>query len=87
MYIQKPIEITLINEENSNILDAIRKQFLPESIYITIQNNEQLYNLEQFPFFQGKKFEDATSVYVCRDFKCSLPLHTIAEVDAQLDSS
>ena len=87
MYMQKPIEITLINEENSNMLDAIRKQFLPESIYVTIQNNEQLHNLEQFPFFQGKKFVDNTSVYVCRDFKCSLPLHTVAEVDAHLDSS
>ena len=87
MYMQKPLEITLINEENSDMIDAINKQFIPESIYVTIQNDEQLHALERFPFFQGKKFEDTTSVYVCRDFKCSLPLHTITEVDSNLDSS
>jgi len=83
-YLQKPIEITIINSENSEICKFLFSKFLPESILVTINNKTQLEHLARFPFFTGKIFGDVTSVFVCRDFTCSLPLNSIAEIDSHL---
>jgi len=84
MYIQKPVEITLINTENSEIRKSLHLDYLPNSILITIQNSTQLESLVKYPFFAGKLFGDKTSVYVCKDFTCSLPLHTLEEINSNL---
>jgi len=83
-YIQKPIEITVINTENSEICQSLLLDYMPNSILITIQNAFQLENLSKYPFFAGKSFEDKTSVFVCKDFTCSLPLHNIDEINSKL---
>lgn len=83
-YLQKPTEITIINSENSEICKFLFSKFLPESILVAINNKTQLENLARFPFFTGKNFGDETSVFVCRDFACSLPLNSIAEIDSHL---
>ena len=83
-YLQKPTEITIINSENSVICKFLFSKFIPESILVTIKNKTQLENLVQFPFFTGKIFSDKTSVFVCRDFTCSLPLESITEIDSHL---
>ncbi|MBI3254435.1 MAG: thioredoxin domain-containing protein, partial [Nitrosarchaeum sp.] len=83
-YLQKPTEITIINPENSEICKFLSGKFLPESILVTINNKTQLENLAKFPFFAGKIFSDKTSVFVCKDFTCSLPLSSIAEIDSHL---
>lgn len=85
-YLQKPVEITIINDENSEISNFLYMKFLPESMLITIQNKSQLDMLSKFTFFAGKNFEDNPSVFICRDFSCSLPLHTINDVESSLDS-
>ena len=84
MYIQKPVEITLINTENSEIRKLLHLDYLPNSILITIQNSAQLESLLEYPFFAGKSFEDKTSVFICKDFTCSLPLHTLEEINSNL---
>ncbi|MGY5140175.1 MAG: thioredoxin domain-containing protein [Candidatus Nitrosopumilus sp. Bin_571-38] len=84
MYIQKPQEITVINTENSEIIQSLLLDYLPNSIMITIKNSSQLENLSEYPFFAGKSFEDKTSVFVCKDFTCSLPLHTLDEIKSNL---
>lgn len=84
MYLQKPIEITIVNTENTEICRSLYTKFLPESILMTIQNKNQLENLEKFSFFAGKTFDDRTSVFICRDFTCSLPLTSIAEIESHL---
>lgn len=83
-FMQKPTEITIINSENSEICKSLFSKFMPESILVTIKNKTQLENLAKFPFFAGKKFTDKTSVFVCKDFTCSLPLVTISEIDSHL---
>ena len=83
-YLQKPTEITIINSENSEICKFLFGKFLPESILVAINNKTQLDNLARFPFFAGKIFSDKTSVFVCKDFTCSLPLNSIAEIDSHL---
>ena len=84
MYIQKPVEITLINTENSEIRKSLHLDYLPDSILITIQNSAQLQSLSEYPFFAGKSFEDKTSVFICKDLTCSLPLHTLEEINSNL---
>ena len=83
-YLQKPTEITIINSENSEICKFLNHKFLPESILVAISNKIQLENLVKFPFFAGKTFDDKTSVFVCKDFTCSLPLKSIAEINSHL---
>jgi uncharacterized protein YyaL (SSP411 family) len=84
MYIQKPVEVTVINTENSEICESLLLDYLPNSILITINSNSQLESLAAYPFFEGKQFEDKTCVFVCKDFTCSLPLHTIDEIKSNL---
>ncbi|MBT8172771.1 MAG: thioredoxin domain-containing protein [Nitrosopumilus sp.] len=83
-YMEKPLEITIVNTENSELCDSILTDYLPNSFIVTIQNSTQLKLLSDFPFFAGKTFEDKTTVFVCRDFSCSLPLRTLDEIKSHL---
>ena len=84
MYVEKPTEITIINTENSKICESLLLNYLPNSILITIHNASQLEILSKYPFFAGKSFEDKTTVFVCKDFTCSLPLCTLDEIQSNL---
>ena len=84
LYLEKPIEITVINSENSELCKSLFTNYLPNSFMVTIQNSDQLKNLSEYPFFTGKSFEDKTSVFICKDFTCSLALHTLDEVNSKL---
>ena len=85
MYLQKPTEITVLNSKNSEISNYLTGLFLPESILVTVNNENQLTNLIHLPFFAGKKFDnEKTTVFVCKDFTCSLPLESISEIEKLL---
>ena len=84
LYLEKPIEITVINSENSELCKSLFTNYLPNSFMVTIQNSDQLKNLSEYPFFTGKSFEDKTSVFICKNFTCSLALHTLDEVNSKL---
>jgi uncharacterized protein YyaL (SSP411 family) len=84
IYLEKPLEITIINTENSELCKSLLTNYLPNSFMVTIQNSTQLENLSEYSFFAGKVFEDKTSVFVCKDFSCSLPLHTLDEINSHL---
>ena len=86
MYMQKPIEITMLNTENHEMLKTLSGRFLPESILVTLNNENQLELLSKYPFFTGKQFSKSKStVFVCKDFVCSLPLESISDVEKALD--
>ncbi len=85
MYLEKPREITVLNLKNEKIIESLTKKFLPEAILVTVKNEDQLNDLSKFPFFEGKQFpNDKTTVFVCKDFSCSLPLESIPDIQAQL---
>ena len=84
IYLEKPVEITIINTENSQLCNSVILEYLPNSIIVTVQSSDQLSALSEYPFFAGKSFEEKTSAFVCKNFTCSLPLHTIDEINAQL---
>ncbi|MCH9657844.1 thioredoxin domain-containing protein [archaeon] len=84
MYVQKPVEITVVNTENSSICNSLLLDYLPNSILVTVQDASQMDGLSQYPFFAGKMFEDHTSVFICKNFTCSLPLHALDEIKSNL---
>jgi len=84
LYLEKPIEITVINSENSELCKSLLTNYLPNSFMVTIQNSDQLNSISEYPFFSGKSFEEKTSVFICKNFSCSLPLHTLDEVNSKL---
>ena len=84
LYLEKPLEITIVNPENSDLCNSLVTNFLPNSFMVTIQNSNQLKSLSEYPFFTGKTFENKTSVFICKNFTCSLPLHTIDEIESYL---
>jgi uncharacterized protein YyaL (SSP411 family) len=85
MYLQKPSEITILNPKNVEIYKFLMSTFLPESILVTISDEIQLKSLSDLPFFAGKEFkEEKTTVFICKDFTCSLPLESILEIEKHL---
>ncbi len=84
IYLQKPVEITVINPENSSLCRSLLTNYSPNSFLVTIQSSNQLEKLAEYPFFAGKLFEDKTTVFVCKDFSCSLPLRTMDEINSHL---
>jgi len=83
--IQKPIEITILNTQNSQIISTLNKKFLPESIIVIINEETELNSLSKFSFFTGKEFPtDQTNVFICKNFSCSLPLTEISDIEKNL---
>ena len=83
--IQKPTEITIINTQNLELVSTLNKKFIPESIMVQIDNRNELDMLSKLPFFAGKQFsEDKTSVFVCKNFSCSLPLTNMTDIEESL---
>jgi uncharacterized protein YyaL (SSP411 family) len=85
MYLQKPTEITILNPKNIEISKFLMGRFLPESIIVTVSDESQLKNLSDLPFFASKEFkEEKTTVFICKDFTCSLPLESVSEIEKHL---
>lgn len=85
MYMQKPTEITILNPKNIEIYKFLMGTFLPESILVTVYDEGQFKNLSNLPFFEGKEFkEEKTTVFICKDFTCSLPLESVSEIEKHL---
>mgnify|MGYP002625651118 CR=1 FL=1 len=85
MYLQKPTEITILNSNNDAMTNYLFEEFLPESIIVAIANKSQLEKLSELMFFAGKEFpHDKTTVFICKDFSCSLPLEKIPDVEKLL---
>ena len=85
LYYQKPTEITIINDNNFELISSLRKKFLPESIMVLVENQSNLEALSKHPFFSGKEFQnEKTTVFVCKNFSCSLPLSDLSEIEKEL---
>jgi len=88
MYVRRPKEVTLIaNEQASQAVEWLNRQFLPEGI-IAVTNTDDITHLQKFAFFKGKEWikDKPFTAYVCKDFACSVPLHSIEEIKKNLRS-
>ena len=84
LYLKHPTEITIINPQNSEIINSLYKKFIPEGIIIQIKDEEQLKSLLKYTFFEGKDFSNKTMVTVCKNFTCSLPMSKLSEIEETL---
>lgn len=80
IYLKKPTEIVIINDENDSMSDLINKSFIPEAISINISTENQLKNLTNYHFFAGKEYTNHSAAYVCKNYVCSLPLTKMEEL-------
>ncbi|MEM3065232.1 MAG: thioredoxin domain-containing protein [Candidatus Nitrosotenuis sp.] len=84
LYLEKPTEITLLNPVDKEMTNFVTKKFLPEAIVVTVPDADKLAKLSKYPFFAGKEFTNKTTVYVCKNFTCSLPLKTTQQIEKLL---
>jgi uncharacterized protein YyaL (SSP411 family) len=91
LYIKKPVEITIIRKTekdraNSEMVNWLNRQFIPNGIIAIIDNKSQLQELQNYPFFIGRNLEqenqkESEYALVCRNFSCSLPIYSIQELE------
>jgi len=85
LYIQTPTEITILNDKNYDLITQLNRKFIPESIMVLLKNDKELKELSDYSFFSGKEFESShTSIFVCKNFTCSLPLLHFKDVENEL---
>jgi uncharacterized protein YyaL (SSP411 family) len=83
-------------EQMSNWLG---RQFFPNSIIALVKDRSQLDGLNKYPFFDGKKVENniltkeisadnrplnSEHAFVCKNFSCSLPIHSLQQLQKSL---
>ena len=79
--------------------DWLGRQFIPNSIIALVKDGSQLDALNKYPFFDGKKVENniqtkrisadngplnAEHAFVCKNFSCSLPIHSLEQLQKYL---
>jgi hypothetical protein len=79
--------------------DWLGRQFIPNSIIALVKDRSQLDGLNKYPFFDGKKVENniqtkrisadngpliAEHAFVCKNFSCSLPIHSLEQLQKYL---
>lgn len=88
-YVRKPLEITLITDDSTADIGAwLSRQFLPEGIFAVV-NKENISALQDLAFFKGKEAikEKPFTAYVCKNFTCSLPLHSIEDIQKNISNT
>ncbi|RMF30414.1 MAG: thioredoxin domain-containing protein [Candidatus Nitrosothermus koennekii] len=82
LYVKKPIEIVLITKDG-NAKRWLLNRYIPEGI---IAVTDEIEDLRKFAFFKDKAVNDKLTAYVCKEFRCSLPLHSIKEMEEYISS-
>jgi len=88
-YVKKPTEITLIKNDSraNDAISWINRQFIPEGIF-AIVDHDNFARLHDIPFFKGRNSikEKPFTAYVCKNFTCSLPLHSLEDIKENLNN-
>jgi hypothetical protein len=93
LYVKKPIEITVRTTDNigegQKMARWISKQFMPNAITVIVENQSQLSQLQEYPFFSGTnsaKTNQTDYAVICRDFTCSVPIYSLCSLQEQIKS-
>jgi uncharacterized protein YyaL (SSP411 family) len=93
LYVKKPIEITVRTTDNigegQKMARWISKQFMPNAITVIVENQSQLSQLQEYPFFSGTnstKTNQTDYAVICRDFTCSVPIYSLSSLQEQIKS-
>jgi uncharacterized protein YyaL (SSP411 family) len=85
LYVKKPVEVTVIANNNSEMAGWLNRQFVPDGINAIVGANE-LRSLQKYAYFKGRE-GDGETAFVCRNFTCSLPIKSQQELERQLTPS
>jgi uncharacterized protein YyaL (SSP411 family) len=90
LYVKKPVEITIVSGSNpteSPMANWLSNQYIPDAISSMITRGRNAEVLEKYPFYKGKILSNEKNTqsgteyaFVCRDFTCSLPIHSVSEL-------
>jgi len=93
LHVKKPIEITLRITDNigegQKMARWINKQFMPNAITAIIENQSQLSQLQEYPFFRGTNLARTTQTdyaVICRNSTCSVPIYSLSGFQEQIKS-
>ena len=91
LYVKKPIEITLRKTKSAGegylMMRWLNRQFIPNAIIVVLENHFLPSRLQEYPFFKVSNSSitsETEYAVVCRDFTCSLPIFTLADLEKQL---
>lgn len=70
-----PCEIVLAGPTDDGLLGAIRRRFLPQAVILRVEHSGR-----ELPAIDGK-----STVYVCENFACRLPVTTKADLERLLE--
>ena len=102
LYFIKPLEIIILQNKKKDynkreMKKWIMKQYIPNSITLALEfpsdELQQLMSSNIFTLFKGKQIDIAHNekfmecVYICKDFTCSLPMYSLAELKNYLNSN
>ena len=102
LYFKKPLEIIILQNKKSDynkreMKKWIMKQYIPNSITLTLEypsfELQQLMSSNIFSLLKGKEIDSTNSdnftecVYICKDFTCSLPMYSVAELKNYLNNN
>jgi len=67
----------------------LNKQFIPNAITVIIENQSQLRQLQEYPFFKGTipaRPSQTDYAVICRNFTCSMPVDSLTGLQEQIKS-
>ncbi len=78
-------EVVIVGEKNStgtnNILKSIRSIFIPNKV-VMLNDNKEIKSLA--PYIENlTKINEKETLYVCRNFKCSLPVTNVDKIESR----
>ena len=77
-FVSIPFEVAIVGTEYQTILNKFQNHYLPNVIFSGSKNDGSL------PMLKGKYIDGQTTIYVCRNNECKLPVTSIEEVLAIL---
>ena len=84
-YVKKPVEVTVVSGGIESPMGRwLGGQYLPDGVNAVVGTDELEKLAEKYPYFKGRSAQGKETAYVCRNFTCSLPIKSEAELARQL---
>lgn len=75
-----PSEIAILGKEALSLAEEVNSAFIPNKVLMASLNGE-----EEYPLLANRNVEEATQLYLCRDYSCKQPVYTVAELLDQIE--
>ncbi|MEJ7684297.1 MAG: hypothetical protein WKG06_41890 [Segetibacter sp.] len=73
-------EIAITGNASLDILPEVLKEYIPIKVVQAAK-----VPLKDFPLLEGKRFEDSSLIYICKDYSCKKPIENVKEIKSLLN--